>query len=369
MQPHLELRAVLDEIVPKHRERWGESDEWEGLVEFQRDLGAHGWSAPAWPVEIGGRGLGVEDQIACDAEFGRAKAPRRVAVFGTKNVGPTIAAHGTPEQKVHLQRILSADEVWCQGFSEPDAGSDLAGLRCRAVLEDDHFVINGTKVWTSIGMWATHCMVLVRTDPDAPAHRGISALLVPLDTPGITRRPIIQATGDSDFAEVVYEDVVVPKDALLGPLNGGWGVTMSTLGYERSGVIEITGNLISEIETFLQGAAAAGKLGARDRDRGAAIYTRARILGWLGERSLLDDGGGPNGGVAGLIKLAWSTLGQSFAEYAAEVDGLAAIAGEHMRNGRRLVASRSNTIAGGTTEVMKNIIGERSLGLPREPKV
>lgn len=372
MQPHLELRAVLDEIVPRHRERWGDSDEREGLVEFQRELGARGWSAPAWPVEIGGRALTVEEQIACDAEFGRARAPRRIAVFGTKNVGPTIATAGTPEQQVHLERILSAREVWCQGFSEPDAGSDLASLRCRAVLDGNHFVVNGTKVWTSIGMWATHCMLLVRTDPEAPAHRGISALLVPLDTPGITRRPIIQATGESDFAEVVYEDVVVPREALLGPLNGGWRVTMSTLGYERAGVIEIAGNLIGEIEAFLRGASADGRLGARDRDHGARIYTRARILGWLGERSLPDDGAdggsGPNGAVAGLIKLAWSTLGQEFAEYAAEVDGLTCIAGDDMRTGRRLVASRSNTIAGGTTEVMKNIIGERSLGLPREPK-
>jgi alkylation response protein AidB-like acyl-CoA dehydrogenase len=217
-------------------------------------------------------------------------------------------------------------------------------------------------------MWATHCMLLVRTDLEAPAHRGISALLVPLDTPGITRRPIVQATGESDFAEVVYEDVVVPRDALLGPLNGGWGVTMATLGYERAGVIEVSGNLITEIESFLRSASADGRLDARNRNRGAAIYTRARILGWLGERSLLADGGGPNGGVAGLIKLAWSTLGQSFAEYAAEVDGLAAIAGDDMRSGRRLIGSRSTTIAGGTTEVMKNIIGERSLGLPREPK-
>jgi alkylation response protein AidB-like acyl-CoA dehydrogenase len=369
MKPNEELRAVLDEIVPRHRERWGDSDEWEGLVEFQRALGARGWSAPAWPVEIGGRGLGVEDQIACDAEFNHTRAPRRIAVFGVKNVGPTIAAAGTPEQKQHLQRILMADEVWCQGFSEPDAGSDLAGLRCRAELHGDHFVVNGTKVWTSIGLWATHCMLLVRTDPDAPAHRGISALLVPLDTPGITRNPIVQATGERDFAEMVFEDVVVPVSALLGPMHGGWGVTMSTLGYERAGVIEISGNLITEIEGFLHAAARDGKLGARARDRGAAIYTRARILGWLGERSLLADGGGPNGGVAGLIKLAWSTLGQSFAEYTAEVDGLAAIAGDNMRSGERLVGSRSYTIAGGTTEVMRNIIGERTLGLPREPKV
>jgi alkylation response protein AidB-like acyl-CoA dehydrogenase len=369
MKPNEELRAVLDEIVPRHRERWGDSDEWEGLLEFQRDLGTRGWSAPAWPVEIGGRGLGVEDQIACDAEFKHTNAPRRIAVFGVKNVGPTIAAVGTPEQKMHLQRILTADEVWCQGFSEPDAGSDLAGLRCRAELHGDHFVVNGTKIWTSIGLWATHCMLLVRTDPDAPAHRGISALLVPLDTPGITRNPIVQATGERDFAEMVFEDVEVPVSALLGPMHQGWGVTMSTLGYERAGVIEVSGNLITEIDGFLHSAADAGRLSARDRDRGGAIYTRARILGWLGERSLLDDGSGPSGGVAGLIKLAWSTLGQSFAEFGAEVDGLRGIAGDDMRSGDRLVASRSYTIAGGTTEVMRNIIGERSLGLPREPKL
>jgi len=368
VKPNEELRAVLDEIVPRYRERWGDTDEWEGLVEFQRELGRRSWSAPAWPVDIGGRGLGVEDQIACDAEFNHTRAPRRIAVFGVKNVGPTIAAAGTPEQREHLQRILTAEEVWCQGFSEPDAGSDLAGLRCRAELHGDHFVVNGTKIWTSIGLWATHCMLLVRTDPEAPAHRGISALLVPLDTPGITRNPIVQATGERDFAEMVFEDVVVPASALLGPLHQGWGVTMSTLGYERAGVIEISGNLITEIEGFLHAAADEGRLSARDRDRGAAIYTRARILGWLGERSLLADGGGPNGGVAGLIKLAWSTLGQSFAEFTAEVDGLAAIAGDDMRSGERLVGSRSYTIAGGTTEVMRNIIGERTLGLPREPR-
>ncbi len=142
----------------------------------------------------------------------------------------------------------------------------------------------------------------------------------------------MQATGERDFAELFFEDVEVPMAALLGPLHEGWGVTMSTLGYERAGVIEVSGNLMTEIDNFLHRTADAGRL-RRDRDRGAAIYTRARILGWLGERSLLDDGGGPNGGVAGLIKLAWSTLGQSFAEYAAEIDGLAAIAGDDMRSG------------------------------------
>ena len=368
MQPHLELRAVLDEIVPRHRDGGAIPDDWAGLLEFQRELGARGWSAPAWPVEIGGRALGVEDQIACDAEFGRARAPRRIAVFGTKNVGPTIAAAGTPEQKLHLQRILTAEEVWCQGFSEPDAGSDLAGLRCRAVLEDDHFVVNGTKVWTSIGMWATHCMVLVRTDPDAPAHRGISALLVPLDTPGITRRPIIQATGDSDFAEVVYEDVIVPKDALLGPLNGGWGVTMSTLGYERAGVIEIAGNLISEVESFLRTRRRTASSRARPRSRRRHLHP-CPILGWLGERSLAQRRRPARTARSpGSSSSRGRRSDSRSPSTRADVDGLAAIAGDDMRNGRRLVGSRSNTIAGGTTEVMKNIIGERSLGLPREPK-
>ena len=371
MKPREELRAVLDEIVPRHRERWGDADEWEGLVEFQRELGARGWSAPAWPVAIGGRGLGVEDQIDCDKEFRRAHAPRRIAVFGTNNVGPTIAAAGTPEQKVHLGRILSAEEVWCQGFSEPDAGSDLAGLRCRAERDGDDFVVNGTKVWTSIGLWASHCMLLVRTDPTAPSHRGISALLVPLDLPGITRSPIVQANGEADFAEMHFADVRVPVAALLGPLNEGWRVTMTTLGYERAGVIGLAGDLVDEVDQFLHEQATRGTLTATRRDQGVALYSRARILAWLGERALVEDGRGPNGGVSSLIKLAWSSLGQAFAEYAADVDGLGAIAGESrasIRSGDRLVSSRSNTIAGGTTEVMKNIIGERSLGLPREPK-
>ena len=369
MKPNEELRAVLDDIVPRYREKWGESDEWEGLVEFQRELGARAGARRRGQSRSAAAASASKTRSRATPSSTTRGAPRRIAVFGVKNVGPTIAAAGTPEQKVHLQRILSADEVWCQGFSEPDAGSDLAGLRCRADLHGDHFVVNGTKIWTSIGVWATHCMLLVRTDPEAPAApRDLGAA-------GATRHAGHHAEPDRagdrralTSPSCVFEDVEVPVSALLGPMHQGWGVTMSTLGYERAGVIEVSGNLITEIERFLHGAADAGRLSARDRDRGAAIYTRARILGWLGERSLLDGGGGPNGGVAGLIKLAWSTLGQSFAEYAAEVDGLAAIAGDDMRSGQRLVGSRSYTIAGGTTEVMRNIIGERSLGLPREPK-
>ena len=220
--PAAQLRPVLEGIVARHRDRWGDDRGWEPLADFQRKLGAAGWGAPQWPVEIGGRGLGVVDTLACDTEFARVNAPQRVAVFGTNNVGPTINTFGTAEQKRHLAAILSGEEFWCQGFSEPDAGSDLAGLRTRAELVDDHFVINGQKVWTSIGLGATHCMLLARTDPDAPKHAGISALLVPMDLPGLTRRPIRQINGEAEFAELFFEDVSVPESALLGPLHQGW---------------------------------------------------------------------------------------------------------------------------------------------------
>src|SRR5581483_8252350 len=159
--PADELRRLLeDEILPSHRSRWRESAAWPALLSFQRQLGTHGWTAPGWPVEIGGRGLGVEDQVACESVLYELGAPRRVAVFGVSNVGPTIAAYGTEAQRRHLKAIVEVTELWCQGFSEPDAGSDLASLRTRAVLAGNEFMIDGQKIWTSIGLHATHCMVL-----------------------------------------------------------------------------------------------------------------------------------------------------------------------------------------------------------------
>jgi alkylation response protein AidB-like acyl-CoA dehydrogenase len=367
-EPALELRAVLADIMSAHRERWGESTEWEALVDFQRALGRAGWGAPSWPVEIGGRGLSVVDQLACDAEFGRVDAPRRVAVFGVKNVGPTIAAVGTPEQREHLAAIANGDEFWCQGFSEPDAGSDLGGLRCRAEVTDDGFIVNGQKVWTSIGINADHCMVLARTDPDAPKHKGISALLVPMDTPGLSRRAIKQMNGESEFAELFFEDVFVPRSALLGPLNEGWRVTMTTLGFERAGVISMAGELVNEVNGLVASKQLADA-GPVLRDRAMDVYVKARILGWMGERSLAEAAGrGDSGSVASLIKLAWSKLMVQHSEVSADVAGVGVVAGLAPLEANRFLRSRSATIAGGTTEVMKNLIGERNLGLPREPR-
>jgi alkylation response protein AidB-like acyl-CoA dehydrogenase len=363
-----ELRPVLEGLVATHRERWGDSHEWDALVDFQRELGKAGWGAPQWPVAIGGKGLGVVDTLACDAEFARVGAPNRVAVYGTNNVGPTIASFGTDEQKKHLAAILHGDEFWCQGFSEPDFGSDLAGLRCRADITDDGFVVNGQKVWTSIGIHATHCMLLVRTDPNAAKHAGISALLVPMDTPGLIRRPIKQINGESEFAELFFEDMFVPTSALLGPLHQGWGITMATLSFERAGVISIAGALANDIKqlTFSPEVATASP---SMRQEVMALYSNGRILEWMGQRALVNiNDAAAAGAAASLIKQTWATLGKRYAEARCDLAGVHAIAGLAPEACQGLLTSRANSIAGGTTEVMKNILGERNLGLPREPR-
>ncbi|MCU1395523.1 MAG: hypothetical protein JWM34_3951 [Ilumatobacteraceae bacterium] len=365
-RPAERFRAVLATVMSAHRNRWGQSREWPALVDFQQALGAAGWGAPAWPVDIGGQGLGVLDQLACDAEFAHVDAPRRIAVFGVNNVGPTIAAVGTAEQRRHLAAIAEGREFWCQGFSEPDAGSDLGSLRCRADITDDGFVINGQKVWTSIGLDATHCMLLARTDPEAPKHKGISALLVPLDTSGISRRPIKQMNGEAEFAELFFEDVSVPGSALLGPLHEGWRVTMATLGFERAGVISVSGQLVDDVSAMIHSAPMASASSAL-RQRAVDTYVRGRILGWMGQRSLAEVVNGP-GSVSSLIKLAWSKLSVEYAEVNADLAGPALIAGGADAAAEQLLRSRAATIAGGTTEVMKNLIGERNLGLPREPR-
>ena len=366
-QTAAELRGVLGEIMPAYRARWGDSDEWDALVDFQRRLGAAGWGAPSWPTKIGGRSLTVREQLDCDPEYTRAQAPSRVAVYGTSNVGPTIAAVGTPPQLKHLGAIVRGDEFWCQGFSEPNAGSDLAGLQCRAEVTDTGFVINGQKVWTSIGMHATHCMLLARTDPDAMKHRGISALLLPLDTPGVSRRPIRQLTGESEFAELFFDDVFVPTSALLGPLHEGWRVTMTTLGFERTGVIKVAGSLVDDVNSLMHSQALA-QADACSKQRAAQVYVNSRLLEWMGQRCLAESD--MNAALmSSLIKLAWSQLGVRFAELSFDLAGPDALIGLTPAITRRFLGSRSYTIAGGTTEVMKNLIGERNLGLPREPKL
>jgi alkylation response protein AidB-like acyl-CoA dehydrogenase len=276
--------------------------------------------------------------------------------------------YGTPEQQAHLRGIQAGTEVWCQGFSEPGSGSDLASLRTRAVLDEgtDEFVINGEKIWTSEGMEADYCMLLVRTDPDARPHKGISALLVPMDSPGITRRPITQITGEGGFAQVFFDDVRVPRSALLGPLHEGWTVTMTTLSFERVGVIMMAGRLE---QTILDVVA---ELAGRELDLGVRLeladrFAEARLLGLLGQRALgrIAEGGAP-GAEHSVIKHAWSLAMQSVGASHLAALGLDGISGTPLTLAQAAyLRSRAATIAGGTTEIMRNILAERVLGMPR----
>jgi 3-oxochol-4-en-24-oyl-CoA dehydrogenase len=363
-----ELAAQVARLLPEHRRKWGDDDSFAARLDWQRTLHAVGWIAPHWPAEFGGRGLNIVDQVACDRVLAQYRAPDLAGVLGVNNVAPTLMRYGTPEQQAHLRGIQAATEVWCQGFSEPGSGSDLASLRTRAVLDEDaaEFVINGEKIWTSEGMEADHCMLLVRTDPDAPPHKGISALLVPMDSPGITRRPITQITGEGGFAQVFFDDVRVPRSALLGPLHQGWTVTMTTLSFERVGVIMMAGRLE---QTILDVVA---ELAGRELDPGVRLdltdrFTEARLLGLLGQRALgrIAEGGAP-GAEHSVIKLAWSLAMQSVGASHLAALGLDGISGTPLTSAQAAyLRSRAATIAGGTTEIMRNILAERVLGMPR----
>lgn len=370
MSPAEELADLVDSTLPSFRAAWGHDhdDSWEVRMAWQLVLADEGWVAPSWPVEHGGRGLTPAERIAADEVLATRGTPVIASTLGVKNVGPTIAAWGTDEQKRHLPRILDGTEIWCQGFSEPDHGSDLAGLRCAAVRDGDDFVVNGEKIWTSAGLRATHCQLLARTDPAAAKHRGISALLVALDTPGIERRPIRQLDGRADFVSISFTDVRVPAIDLLGPENDGWRVTMTTLAHERSGIAMFATRHEQEVADYIETMRRRGVADPTRRQELMRRFVEARILGAQGRAVLiaLAEGREP-GPEQSIIKLAWSLAAQRFAATRFDGDALPASVGLAPADLDRFLASRSMTIAAGTTEVMKNIVGERVLGLPREP--
>jgi len=366
--PAAEMAAHVRRLLPLHKQKWGDDDSFTARLDWQATLHAVGWIAPHWPAEFGGQGLNIVDQVACDRVLAQYRAPDLAGVLGVNNVAPTLMRYGTPEQQAHLRGIQAGTEVWCQGFSEPGSGSDLASLRTRAVLDDDtgDFVINGEKIWTSEGMEADYCMLLVRTDPDARPHKGISALLVPMDSPGITRRPITQITGEGGFAQVFFDDVRVPRSALLGPLHEGWTVTMTTLSFERVGVIMMAGRLEQAILDVV------AELAGRELDLGVRLeladrFAEARLLGLLGQRALgrIAEGGAP-GAEHSVIKHAWSLAMQSVGASHLAALGLDGISGTPLTSAQAAyLRSRAATIAGGTTEIMRNILAERVLGMPR----
>jgi alkylation response protein AidB-like acyl-CoA dehydrogenase len=339
--------------------------------EWNATLADAGYAAISWPVEYGGRGAGVMDQVVFAEEMHRAGAPHTVNLIGLSNVAPAIMTYGTDEQKSRLLPAMRrGDDIWCQGFSEPDAGSDLAGLKASAVRDGDHYVVNGQKTWNTLGHLANWCELLVRTDPAAPKHQGISCLLVDMTLPGVEVRPITTIAGDSEFNEIFLTDVRVPASALLGEANEGWRVAMTTLTHERGGVAQLHLGLRSKIRDLLELAkrtpVAPGRTAAEDpalRQRLARLYLEGELLKLLADRAVSGALHGRElGPEASLAKLVWSESLQHVAEVAGDVLGPDANAGEW---GRDRVAMRSYTIAGGTTQVNKNIIAQRILGLPR----
>jgi alkylation response protein AidB-like acyl-CoA dehydrogenase len=375
-----ELRAWLDANLPGPEP--GPMDEWVAHGKaWQRRLYQAGWCGVHWPKAYGGRGATVIEQIIFQEEMARARTPQLINLAGLTMGGPVLIAHGTETQKQrHLQSILSADEIWCQGFSEPNAGSDLAALKTRAVLDGDCFVVNGQKVWTSFARYADWCMLLVRTDPEAPKHKGITFLLVDMHSPGVTVRPLRQISGDEDFNEVFFEDVRVPRANLVGAVNAGWDIAITTLMHERQTLtfsrqlqsrvaldelLALARRYPSRASAWARQPLARQKLAAAYIDSAAMRYTALRNL----TKVLRGGVPGPEGS---LEKLFWSEMYQRMLETAVELEGPygqlvhgSARAIEAGKWPHLMLYSRGRTIAAGSSEIQRNIIAERVLGLPR----
>jgi alkylation response protein AidB-like acyl-CoA dehydrogenase len=332
---------------------------------WNRQLADARYAAISWPEEYGGRGAGIMEQVVFAEEMHRSGAPGTLNPLGLSNIAPAIIEFGTDEQKERfLPRMLRGDDIWCQGFSEPNSGSDLASLQCRAELDGDHFVINGQKTWNTLGHLANWCELLVRTDPEAPKHRGISCLLVDMTRPGVEVRPLVTITGEKEFNEIFFTDVRVPAESLLGPLHDGWRVAMTTLAYERGTVANLHLGLRGKIQRLIADAAAVGALeDPVKRQALAALYLEGELLKLVSERAISGAmHGRPMGPEGSIAKLVWSEAEQHVGEVAGDVLGADANTGSW---GRDRVYMRALTIAGGTTQVNKNILALRILGLPR----
>ncbi len=364
------LDANLDDASRAARLDEGDPGErLEVLRRWNRTLADAGYAAVSWPSEYGGRDAGVMEQVVFSEEMHRAGAPGTVNPIGIANIAPSIMSWGTQEQKSRfLQRMLRGDDIWCQGFSEPGAGSDLASLRTRAVLDGDHYVVDGQKVWNTFGDIANYCELLVRTDPDAPKHRGITCLLVDMKQPGITVRPLVTITGEKGFSELFFDSVRVPVESRLGPENEGWKVAMTTLNNERGGVASLHLQVRKKIRSLCEEAASPELPGGpatsdpRTRERLAQLYLEGETLKLLSDRAISASVHGRAGPEGSLVKLVWSRVEQHVAELEGELFGPEALLGAR---GRRRLSARSMTIAGGTTQVNKNVVAQRVLGLPR----
>jgi alkylation response protein AidB-like acyl-CoA dehydrogenase len=382
------VRSWLEQSIPRDwvRRATGSSEvprpeAYQLLREWQRRLYDAGFIGLTWPKEYGGQGLTFVEEMILHQEMALLKAPPILNVLGVGMAGPTIVAYGTEEQKRRYPaRILSAEEIWCQGYSEPNAGSDLASLQTRAVRDGDHWIINGQKVWTSLAHIADWMMLLARTDPDAPKHKGITYFLLDMKLPGVTVKPLRQITGDAEFNEVFFDNVRVHESQVLGGVNNGWPVGLTTLMYER---LALGFGLQVRLRIALDGLVDM----ARHVEKGGRPTTKDAILRqkiaqlWIETESLKYTGaravtkllrGELPGPEASAGKMVWVDVHQRLQELAMDIQGpyaqLVAGSDRTIENGvwqYSFLRSRANSIEGGTTEIQKNIIGERVLGLPK----
>jgi alkylation response protein AidB-like acyl-CoA dehydrogenase len=375
-----EVRAWLEENHP--------GPEPEGLAEvvafrrdWQRQMHEAGWAGIAWPREYGGRGATLIEQAIFAGEMTRAEAPSPVNVLGLAMGGPVVIAHGSEEQKRrYLEPILSAEEIWCQGFSEPESGSDLASLKTKAVKDGDEWVVTGQKVWTTFAQYAKWCMLVARTDPDAPKHQGLTYFLMDMEQPGVEAKPLVQITGESEFNEVFIEEARIPDANVIGGVGNGWAVAITTLMNERAGLafgaIAQIQNSLGRLARLANEVRVNGGSAADDthyRQRIAQLHIEAetmRLNAYRGLTKTMQSGiPGPEGSLG---KWQWADINQGLTELALEIEGAyaplargseQAIAAGAWQYG--FLRSRANSIEGGTTDILKNIIAERVLGLPR----
>ena len=363
-----ELRAWLEANHPGEVPKGGDQVQFEFERDWQRKLHEGGWAGVSWPKEYGGRGATLVEQAIFSEELARAKAPRPANVLGLVMGGPVVMAHGTEDQKERfLEPILSAEEIWCQGFSEPESGSDLASLKTKAVPENGGWKITGQKVWTTFAHEAKWCMLLARTDPDVPKHKGITYFICDMEQDEVDVRPLRQITGEAEFNELFIEDAYVPDENVIGGVGNGWNVAITTLMNERAGLGAASAlGLRQSLEALIELAKERGRADdpiVRDRIARLKIGIEGLRLGAMRALTQTMKVGipGPEGSIA---KLQWSDTSQALNQLALEIGGVEALAADNDWSYRYL-RSRANSIEGGTGDVLKNIVAERVLGLPK----
>jgi alkylation response protein AidB-like acyl-CoA dehydrogenase len=338
---------------------------------WEQELGRGGWIGLGWPTEVGGRGASIEDQVAFHEEYAKAGGPARIGHMGEQLAGPTIIAFGTQEQKDRfLPGILAGTELWCQGYSEPGAGSDLAAVRTKATLEADGWHVTGQKVWTSLAHLADWCFLIARTEEGTERHRGLSFLLVPMDQPGIEVRPIVQLTGTSEFNEVFFDQARTDAENVVGPRGDGWRVAMGLLAFERG--VSTLGQQVGftrEFEEVLELARSNGSF-ARLEQEIADTWAGLQVLKQQALRTLSSDASSSTGVEANVNKLLWAPWHQKLGELAMAVAGPSSVLVDGVLTPLQnlFLFTRSDTIYGGSSEVQRNVIAERHWKLPKDQK-